>query len=187
MDFFSFRTEHWCQCVPKWPKKDPGKNTQNCQIRHYVDKYYLSVISNVWKEIRINGIPTDLFLYHWWRHNGCNGVSNHQPHDCLLNRLFRRGSKKTSKLRVIGLCEGNSPVTGDFPAQRASNAENVSIWWRQHDNNSNGIENAWVYHTNIRNADIKQRKSNKNRAIYAYKYQESFWVWGQSIKDDVKM
>ena len=47
--------------------------------------------------------------------------------------LFRRRSKKTSKLRVTGLCEGNSPVTGEFPAQRASNAENVSIWWRHHD------------------------------------------------------
>ena len=46
----------------------------------------------------------------------------------------RRRSKKTSKLRVIGLCEGNSPVTGEFPAQRASNAEIVSIWWRHHDN-----------------------------------------------------
>ena len=41
-------------------------------------------------------------------------------------------SKKTSKLRVTGLCEGNLPVTGDFPAQRVSNAENVSIWWRHH-------------------------------------------------------
>ena len=40
--------------------------------------------------------------------------------------------KKTSKLRVTGLCEGNSPVTGEFPSQRASNAENVSIWWRRH-------------------------------------------------------
>ena len=58
-------------------------------------------------------------------------VSNHQPHDCLLNRLFRRGLEKTSKLRVTGLCEGNSPVTGEFPAQRASNTENVSIWWRR--------------------------------------------------------
>ena len=67
-----------------------------------------------------------------WRHNGCDGVSNHQPHDCLLNRLFWRRSKKTSKLRVTGLCEGNSPVTGEFPAQRASNAENISIWWRHH-------------------------------------------------------
>ena len=46
-----------------------------------------------------------------WRHNDCDGVSNHQPHAFLLNRLFRRRSKKTSKLRVTGLCEGNSPVT----------------------------------------------------------------------------
>ena len=36
------------------------------------------------------------------------------------------------KLRVTGLCEGNSPVTGEFPAQKTSNAENVSIWWRHH-------------------------------------------------------
>ena len=40
---------------------------------------------------------------------------------------------KTSKLRVTGPCAGNSPVTGEFPAQRGSNAENVSIWWRHHD------------------------------------------------------
>ena len=44
-------------------------------------------------------------------------------HDCLLNRLFRRRSKKTWKFRVTALCEGNSPVTSEFPAQRASNAE----------------------------------------------------------------
>ena len=62
-----------------------------------------------------------------WHHNERDGVSNHQPHDCLLNRLFRRRSKKTSKLRVTGLCAGNLPVTGEFPAQMASNAENVSI------------------------------------------------------------
>ena len=67
-----------------------------------------------------------------WRVNGRDSVSNHRPHGCLLNRLFRRKSKKTSKLRVTGLCAGNSPETGDFPAQMASNAENVSIWWRRH-------------------------------------------------------
>ena len=49
-------------------------------------------------------------------HNECDGISNHQPHYCLLNRLFRRKSKKTSKLRITGLCVGNSPVTGEFPA-----------------------------------------------------------------------
>ena len=48
----------------------------------------------------------------------------------LLNGLCR--SKKTSKVRVTGLCEGNSPCTGEFLAQSASNAENVSIWWRHH-------------------------------------------------------
>ena len=68
-----------------------------------------------------------------WRHNGRDSVWNHQPYDCLLNRLFRRRSKKTSKLRVTGLCAGNWPGTGEFPAQMASNAENVSIWWCHHD------------------------------------------------------
>ena len=69
-----------------------------------------------------------------WHHTGRDGVSKHQPHECLLNRLFRHRSKKTSKRGVTGLCAGNSPVTGEFPAQMASNAENVSIWWRLHDN-----------------------------------------------------
>ena len=46
-----------------------------------------------------------------WRHNGRDGVSNHHPHDCSLNRLFRRRSKKTPKLRVTGLC---SPVTAQM-------------------------------------------------------------------------
>ena len=67
-----------------------------------------------------------------WRHNERDGVSNHQPHDCLLNRLFRRRPKKTSKPHVIGLSKKNSQVTGEFPTQRA-NAENVSIWWRHHE------------------------------------------------------
>ena len=66
------------------------------------------------------------------RYNERDGDSNHQPHDCLLKILFRRRSKETSKLRVTGLCEGDSPVTDEFPAQKASNAENASIWWRHH-------------------------------------------------------
>ena len=67
-----------------------------------------------------------------WRHNERIGLSNHQPHGCLLNRLFGSRSKKTSKLRVTGLCAGKSPGTGEFLAQMASNAEHVSIWWRHH-------------------------------------------------------
>ena len=67
-----------------------------------------------------------------WRHDGLDGVSSHHPHDCLPNRLFRQ-IKETSKLRVTGLCVGNSPVAGEFPVQMSSNAENVSIWWRHLD------------------------------------------------------
>ena len=65
-----------------------------------------------------------------WRHNKHNGVSNHRRLGCILKPLFRRRSKKPSKLRVTGLWEGNSPVTGEFPVQRASNVENIPIWWR---------------------------------------------------------
>ena len=50
-----------------------------------------------------------------WRHNDHDGVSNHQPHCYLLNRLFGRRSKKTSKLRVTGLCAGNSPGPVNSP------------------------------------------------------------------------
>ena len=48
-----------------------------------------------------------------WRHDKRDGVSNHQPHDCILNRLFKCRSKKTSKLRA----------TEGIPAQRASDAK----------------------------------------------------------------
>ena len=46
-----------------------------------------------------------------WRHNERYGVPNHQRLSCLFNRLFRRRSKKTSKLRVFDLCEGNWPAS----------------------------------------------------------------------------
>ena len=68
-----------------------------------------------------------------WRHNGCDGVSNHQPLHCSINCLFRSRSKKTSKPCVAGLCARNSSTTGEFPAQLASYAESVSIWWRHHE------------------------------------------------------
>ena len=57
----------------------------------------------------------------------------------------RCSSKKASKLRVTGLCAGNSPVTGEFPGQRTSNAENVSIWWRHHEKKQT-TSNTWHDH-----------------------------------------
>ena len=86
-----------------------------------------------------------------WCHNGHNSVSNHQPHDCLLNRLFRRRSKKTSKLRVTSLCEGNIAGTGEFPAQMTSNMENVSIWWRHHDKDAVLLVSEYPVHIFQRN------------------------------------
>ena len=103
----------------------------------FSENTYLHIAAN-WNRPRLRNFPcaTRLFLLFSlslrWRNNDHGGVSNHQPHECLLNRLFRRRSQKTSKLRVTGLCARNLPVTGEFPAQMASNAENVSIWWRHH-------------------------------------------------------
>ena len=65
----------------------------------------------------------EVITLHYSDDNGRYSVSNHQPRDCLLNRLFRHRSKKTSKFRVAGLCAGISPETAEFQAQMASNAE----------------------------------------------------------------
>ena len=103
---------------PIWGRQDPGGphvGPMNLALWEAMDRFLLSHNRAL-----------------QWCHNGHDSVSNHQPHDCLLNRLFRRRLKKTSKLRVTGLCAGNSPGTGEFPAQMASYAENVSIWWRHH-------------------------------------------------------
>ena len=67
-----------------------------------------------------------------WCHNERDGVSDHRRLGGLFSCLFKRRSKETSKPRVTGLCKGNSPVTGEFPSQRASNAENVFMWCRHH-------------------------------------------------------
>ena len=88
------------------------------------DEISKAYFHDAWKCDRLSALQ--------WRYYEHDGVSYQQPHNCLLNRLFRRTSKKISKLLVTGLCAGNSPVTGEFPAQRARNAENISIWWRHH-------------------------------------------------------
>ena len=75
-------------------------------------------------------VPSSASLH--WRHNDHHGVSNHQPHGCLLNRLFRCRSGKTSKLRVTGLCVGNSPGLVNSPHKGPVTRKNVSIWWRHH-------------------------------------------------------
>ena len=83
-------------CCTTGPKRDGGVLSINS---HHTSECVISV---------------DLFTLHW-RYNDQDGVSNHQPHGCLLNRLFRRRSKKTSKLRVTGLRVRNPPGPVNSP------------------------------------------------------------------------
>ena len=104
-------------------------------IRHIVKYAARSIFQNLacWYQLqRPISVAISWVLPLHWRHNEHDGVSNHRRLYCLLNSVFRRRSQKTSKLCVTGPCEDNSQVIGEFPAQRASNAENVSIWWRGH-------------------------------------------------------
>ena len=123
----------WCECCIAWLLRHHGHRWVSVVIADgLVPIGYKKVIATK-SQWGIGARVLGRFCYSLqWRHNEHNSVSNHQPHDCLLNRLFRCRSKKTSKLRVTGLCARNSPGTGEFPAQMASNAENISIWWRHH-------------------------------------------------------
>ena len=133
------------------------------------------------------------------RHNERHGASNHQPHDCLFNRLFKAQIKETSKIRVT---EGNSPVT-----QSASNAENVSIWWRHHDDTQFQMENrigcfnawgTWQRHAGFKKGEISFAHNvflncpivvkfciehcNDTFVFYA-KFQND-WASSRSVKDE---
>ena len=111
----------------------------------------LNVMKHMWVVLRwvfysVGSYQSYLYplgFFHWhWRNNTivhyCDVIMGTLASQItsltivLLNRSFRCRSQKISKLRVTCLCAGNSPVTGEFPAQMASDAENVSIWWRHH-------------------------------------------------------
>ena len=74
--------------------------------------FITSKASNTLSFLRRNlrSCPQSLRELLQWRHNDHNGISNHQPHDCLLNRLFRLRWKKTSKLHW--------PLWGEFTGDR---------------------------------------------------------------------
>ena len=72
--------------------------------------------------------------YSWtlqWRHNGRDGVSNHQPRFGYSTFIQAQIKENIKAPCHWSLC-GNSPVTGEFPTQKVSNAEYASIWWRHH-------------------------------------------------------
>ena len=105
---------------------------------HALYGYFSSVGASLSVQIKQPGGKITLLQ---WCHNKRDGVRNDQRLRCLLNRLFRHRSKKTSTLRVTGLCEGNPSVTGGPPLQRAGNVENICIWWRHHNNKTNHNNN----------------------------------------------
>ena len=83
-----------------------------------------------WKNpeaLAVSDIPLKLLQ---WSHNVT--ASQITSLTIVYSVVYSGKSKKTPKLRVTGLCAGNSPGTGEFPAQMASYVENVSIWWRHH-------------------------------------------------------
>ena len=67
-----------------------------------------------------------------WRHNERNGVSNHRCLGCLLDRLFRRRSRRhlsSTSMAFVKEITDNRWIL----SQRPSNAENGSNWWRHHE------------------------------------------------------
>ena len=126
-----FKTKHWVFTSPQalwtyWIAVEPHARLQNNGFGISYTIWVMACVTSSYVAVIFIESPLQ------WRNNGRDSVSNHQPHDCLFNRLFNRRSKKSSKPRVTGLWAGNLLGTGEFPAQRASNAENISIWWRHH-------------------------------------------------------
>ena len=127
------------------------------------------------------------------------------------------GEDERKRQSVTSLCEGNSPVTGEFPAQRTSNAASVSMWWRHH-----GITTIWIltisvsatppmiafglyfdiWYTNSDRGFIGQRiimsttgttiphrfvQVNDTHSKILRRYQGSFWVGAQTKGDNVTL
>ena len=79
-------------------------------IRHQFKCNFRWMIMTVRYPITLPGIALQ------WSHNERDGISNHQPYDCLLNGLFRRGSEKhqssASMAFVGGIHRSNSRHKG---------------------------------------------------------------------------
>ena len=87
---------------PFWPKLLPEPVMIYCKFALLA----WVVSGDIHNSSSVSGRHEAAFHYIEWRHNLSDGVSNHRRLDCLLNRLFRRRSKKTSKFRVTGLYGG---------------------------------------------------------------------------------
>ena len=109
---------------PSWWLRRVGSYQTCLRIIKSLTKIEYGTSTIVFKQIwyACKGLTGKYDVALQWSHNGCDGVSNHQHRQCLLNRLFRRRSKKTPKLRVTGLYR-----SGEFPAQVASNTKKIKF------------------------------------------------------------
>ena len=109
-----------------------------------------------------------------------------------FKRLFMRKSKKISKLCVTGLYEGNSPMIGEFPAKRASNAKKFSIWWRHHGIDSMVFITGYVHPRSRSNCSSYEQTFQFNKqyspichinGIHAKGWEIRFPNWTRSFAD----
>ena len=162
----------WKRKILRWmnKKRMPPQISQTVfsQRRYFRDGLMQERRNFTANAVKLRLSCTNRSLSLQWRHNGHDSISNHQPHDCLLNRVFRRRSKEKSKLRVTGLCAVNSPGTGEFPAQMASyrSRKNVSIWWRHHERyKRRGALTVRVLHSERRSEPIGRWWGRRHRNV----------------------
>ena len=70
-----------------------------------------------------------------WRHNERDRVASQITSLTIVYSTVYSGvdQRKHQRSALLAFVRRIHPsVTGEFPAQKASNAENISIWWRHH-------------------------------------------------------
>ena len=131
-----------------------------------------------------------------WHHNDHDGVSNHQPHGSLLNRLFRCRSKKTLKLHITGLCVGNfspGPVNSPHkgPVKRKMFPFDDIIMGRLSTSTLGPYRLGWVEQINLTNPNLSKGDqytvqgpllltwNNLNRSIDMQLHPFHYKVWDE--------
>ena len=85
-------------CCPGW-ESSIGTSTQMFTKRYFD-------LSSRFRIKRATGAGNDKAVPLQWRHNGLVGVSNDQPNDCLLNRLFRHRWKENQSSESLAFVRG---------------------------------------------------------------------------------
>ena len=135
----------WCHFLQCWPFGNPLV-TSGFPYKGSVMQNFLFSLFLAWTSFRrISELMIWVALIQWysnWSSEYYTGKINStyfediffQKYSIFTDADQRRHQSSTPLACATSLChcEGNSVVTGEFPAQRASDMENVSIWWRHH-------------------------------------------------------